>query len=54
MIADNLVISGIAADNSAIARVEFQFDNDAWQIASGTTACSASLNSARFYRVQAR
>ena len=48
VIAGNLAISGIATDNIAVAKVEFQFDNDAWQTASGTTSWSASLNSSNF------
>jgi glycosidase len=48
VIAGNLDISGIATDNVAVAKVEFQFDNDAWQTASGTTAWNASLNSSNF------
>ncbi|HEY1490446.1 MAG TPA: malectin domain-containing carbohydrate-binding protein, partial [Verrucomicrobiae bacterium] len=48
VIAGNLVISGIATDNIAVAKVEFQFDNGAWQTASGTSSWSASLNSSNF------
>ncbi len=48
VIAGNLAISGIATDNVAVAKVEYQFDNDAWQTASGTTSWSASLNSSNF------
>jgi glycosidase len=48
VIAGNLAISGIATDNIAVAKVEFQFDNGAWQTASGTTSWSASLNSSNF------
>ncbi len=48
VIAGNLAISGIATDNVAVAKVEFQFDNDAWQTASGTTSWSVSLNSSNF------
>jgi glycosidase len=48
VIAGNLAISSIATDNLAVAKVEFQFDNDAWQTASGTTSWSASLNSSNF------
>jgi glycosidase len=44
----NLNISGIATDDIAVASVEFQLDNRAWQIASGTTSWSASLNSSNF------
>jgi glycosidase len=48
VIAGNLAISGIATDNIAVAKVEFQFDDGAWQTASGTTSWSASLNSSNF------
>jgi hypothetical protein len=48
VIAGNLTISGIATDNVAVAKVEYQFDNDAWQPAGGTTTWSASLNSSNF------
>jgi len=48
VVAGNLVLSGIATDNVAVAKVEFQFDNGAWQTASGTTSWSASLNSSNF------
>ena len=48
VIAGNLQISGTASDTVAVAKVEFQFDNDAWQTASGTTSWSASLNSSNF------
>jgi glycosidase len=48
VIAGNLAISGIATDNLAVAKVEFQFDADVWQTASGTTSWSASLNSSNF------
>ncbi len=48
MIAGNLAVSGIATDNIAVAKVEFQLDNGAWQTASGTTSWSASLNSSNF------
>jgi hypothetical protein len=48
VIAGNLAISGIATDNIAVAKVEFQFDNGEWQAASGTTSWSANLNSSNF------
>jgi glycosidase len=48
VIAGNLTISGMATDNVAVAKVEFQLDNGAWQTASGTTSWSASLNSSNF------
>ena len=48
VVAGNLVISGIATDNVAVAKVELQLDNGAWQTASGTTSWSASLNSSNF------
>jgi len=48
VIAGNLAISGIATDNIALAKVEFQFDNGAWQPASGTSSWSANLNSSNF------
>ena len=48
LIAGNFAISGIATDNVAVAKVEYQLDNDAWQTASGTTAWNASLNSSNF------
>jgi glycosidase len=47
-ISGNLAISGIATDNVAVAKVEFELDNDAWQTANGTTTWSASLNSSNF------
>lgn len=47
-VAGNLVISGIATDNIAVAKVEFQFNHDAWQTATGTTSWNASLNSSNF------
>jgi len=47
-ISSNLTISGIATDNVAVAKVEVQLDNDAWQIASGTTSWNLSLNSSNF------
>jgi glycosidase len=48
VISSNLVISGIATDNVAVANVQYQLDNDAWQTASGTTAWSMNLNSSNF------
>jgi glycosidase len=48
VIAGNLALSGIATDNLAVAKVEFQFDADAWQTASGTTSWGAGLNSSNF------
>jgi alpha-amylase len=47
-IAGNLIISGIATDNVAVAKVEVQLDNDAWQTVSGTTSWSIDLNSSNF------
>lgn len=48
VIAGNLAVSGIATDNIAVTKVEVQFDNGAWQAASGTTSWNASLNSSNF------
>jgi glycosidase len=48
VIAGILTVSGIATDNVAVASVQYQLDNDAWQTASGTTTWSASLNSSNF------
>lgn len=47
-IAGNLIISGIATDNVAVAKVEVQLDDDPWQTASGTTSWSIGLNSSNF------
>ena len=48
VIAGLLTLSGIATDNVAVATVQYQLDNSAWQTASGTTAWNASLNSSNF------
>jgi glycosidase len=41
-------LAGTAADNLAVAKVEWQLDNGAWQTATGTNAWNASLNSSNF------
>ena len=47
-ITSNLVISGTASDNVAVQKVEIGLDNHPWQMASGTTAWSYSLNASNF------
>ena len=48
VVAGGLSISGTATDNVAVAKVELQLDNGAWQTATGTAAWNASLNSSNF------
>ena len=48
VITGNFSISGTATDNLAVAKVEWQFDNGAWQTAAGTNSWSAALNSSNF------
>ena len=48
MIAGNLVISGTATDNIAVAKVELRLDGNAWFTVGGTNSWSASLNSSNF------
>ena len=46
--AGNLAISGTAADNIGVQKVEVRVDNGPWLTASGTGAWSYNLNSANF------
>lgn len=39
-----LTLTGTAEDNTALERVEYQLNNDAWQPATGTTNWSASIS----------
>ncbi len=48
VISNILSISGTASDNIAVQKVEVQLDGGAWNLASGTTAWSFSLNSSNF------
>jgi glycosidase len=48
VISANLTISGTAADNVAVAKVEWQLDNYGWKTAAGTTSWSANFNSSNF------
>lgn len=48
VVGGNLVISGNAADNVSVAKVELRLDNRDWVTASGTTSWSTSLNSSNF------
>lgn len=43
-----LTISGTAADNTGLQRVEVRVDAQPWQIATGTTSWSFSLNTANY------
>jgi len=43
-----LTISGTAADNSALQKVEIRVDTNAWQLASGTFSWSLALNTSNF------
>ena len=48
VITGNLIISGTATDNLAVAKVEWRLDTNAWLTVSGTNTWSANLNSANF------
>jgi glycosidase len=48
VIAGNLSVSGSAADNIAVARVEVRLDNGAWFTANGANLWTMSLNSSNF------
>jgi hypothetical protein len=48
VIAGGFAISGAATDNIAVAKVEIQFDNGAWQTASGTSTWNLNVNSSNF------
>lgn len=43
-----LVVSGTAADNGSVSKVEVRLDNRDWVQATGTTSWSTSLNSSNF------
>jgi len=47
-ISGNFLISGTAADNVAVQKVETELDNDIWVTANGTTSWSLNLNSSNF------
>src|SRR5208282_2109083 len=47
-VSGNLLISGTAADNVAVQKVEIEFDSGIWVTASGTTSWSFNLNSSNF------
>jgi glycosidase len=44
----SLLISGTAADNVAVQKVEIELDNDSWVTANGTISWSLNLNSSNF------
>jgi len=48
VISGNLIITGTATDNLAVAKVELRLDGNAWFTGSGTSAWSAALNSSNF------
>ncbi len=48
LVSGNLPISGTAADNVAVQKVEVELDNGIWVTAAGTTAWSLNLNSSNF------
>jgi len=48
VVAGSLNISGTAADNVSVSKVEVQLDNRDWAQASGTTSWSLSLNTSNF------
>jgi alpha-amylase len=48
IVSGNLLISGTAADNVAVQKVEVRFDGGAWLTATGTTSWTFSLNSSNF------
>jgi glycosidase len=48
VLAGNLTISGIPADNIAVQKVENQLDNGPWLTANGTTSWSCALNTSNF------
>jgi hypothetical protein len=43
-----VAVTGTASDNVAVAKVELRVDNNAYQLASGTTSWSFSLNTAAY------
>ncbi len=47
-VSGNLLISGTAADNVAVQKVEIELDSGIWVTASGTTSWSFNLNSSNF------
>jgi hypothetical protein len=47
-ISGNLLISGTAADNTAVQKVEFELDSGPWTTAAGTNSWSFNLNSLNF------
>ena len=47
-LAGAVTVSGSASDNAAIARVDIAVDGATWTLASGTTAWSASVNTASY------
>jgi glycosidase len=47
-VAGMLTISGTAADNLGVAKVEVRLDNRDWQTASGTTSWNLTLNTSNF------
>src|SRR5439155_15055020 len=48
VISGNLIISGTATDNVAVAKVEVRLDTGAWVTAAGTSSWSYTLNSSNF------
>ncbi len=48
IISGNVSISGIAADNVGVQKVEIRLDNGPWVLATGTTSWSFGLNSSNF------
>jgi glycosidase len=47
-VSGNLLVSGTAADNVAVQKVEVELDNGIWVVAAGTTSWSLNLNSSNF------
>jgi hypothetical protein len=47
-VSGSVLVSGTAADNVAVQKVEVQFDGGAWVTATGTTSWSFALNSSNF------
>ncbi|HLZ55279.1 MAG TPA: alpha-amylase family glycosyl hydrolase [Verrucomicrobiae bacterium] len=48
LVSGNLPVSGTAADNVAVQKVEVELDNGIWVAAAGTTTWSLNLNSSNF------
>ncbi|MGH7993574.1 MAG: alpha-amylase family glycosyl hydrolase, partial [Limisphaerales bacterium] len=48
LVSGNLPVSGTAADNVAVQKVEVELDNGIWVTATGATSWSLSLNSSNF------